>query len=271
LTESTWENSRGGIPAGPRAAARDARPRGSASPPGRRPRAELPERPTTGRATRAGASPGNALDGQGDGAVGGLRATRAGASPGNACDRGARGRGRAVRTTKAGAGPGNAAQPVLHPRRLHLRATRAGGEPRQRRLGWVAVPAAQRGPGRAPATPRAGRCRRPRRSTRNGGRGRARHAAPDCSWFDGARPPRNEGLGRATASWDTAQRGPGASPGNAGFLDEPPDRPEARATRAGGEPRQRLDRSYGWFGCRDRRWPALSRRARRRFLTTCAG
>ena len=32
-----------------------------------------------------------------------------------------------------------------------------------------------------------------------------------------------------------------------------------------------LGRSYGWFGCRDRRWPALSRRAWRRFLTTCAG
>jgi len=26
-----------------------------------------------------------------------------------------------------------------------------------------------------------------------------------------------------------------------------------------------LDRSYGWFGYRDRRWPALSRRARRGF------
>ena len=32
-----------------------------------------------------------------------------------------------------------------------------------------------------------------------------------------------------------------------------------------------LDRSYGWFGCRDRRWPALSCRAWLRFLTTCAG
>ena len=32
-----------------------------------------------------------------------------------------------------------------------------------------------------------------------------------------------------------------------------------------------LIRSYGWFGCRDRRWPALSRRAMRRFVTTCAG
>jgi hypothetical protein len=31
-----------------------------------------------------------------------------------------------------------------------------------------------------------------------------------------------------------------------------------------------LARSYGWFGCRDRRWPALSRRAGRRVLTTCA-
>src|SRR5205085_8279073 len=28
---------------------------------------------------------------------------------------------------------------------------------------------------------------------------------------------------------------------------------------------------YGWFGCRDRCWPALSRQAWRRFLTTCAG
>jgi hypothetical protein len=32
-----------------------------------------------------------------------------------------------------------------------------------------------------------------------------------------------------------------------------------------------LARSYGWFGCRDRCWPALSRRAWRRVLTTCAG
>src|SRR6266566_6144209 len=32
-----------------------------------------------------------------------------------------------------------------------------------------------------------------------------------------------------------------------------------------------LARSYGWFGYRDRRWPAFSRRACRRFLTTCAG
>ena len=32
-----------------------------------------------------------------------------------------------------------------------------------------------------------------------------------------------------------------------------------------------LARSYGWFGYRDRCWPALSRQARRRVLTTCAG
>jgi hypothetical protein len=32
-----------------------------------------------------------------------------------------------------------------------------------------------------------------------------------------------------------------------------------------------LGRSYGWFGCRDHRWPALSRRTCRRFLATWAG
>ena len=32
-----------------------------------------------------------------------------------------------------------------------------------------------------------------------------------------------------------------------------------------------LARSYGWLGCRDRCWPAFSRQAWRRFLTTCAG
>ena len=32
-----------------------------------------------------------------------------------------------------------------------------------------------------------------------------------------------------------------------------------------------LGRSYGWFGCRDHRWPALSHRTCRRFLATCAG
>ena len=32
-----------------------------------------------------------------------------------------------------------------------------------------------------------------------------------------------------------------------------------------------LARSYGWLGCRDRCWAALSRRAWRGVLTTCAG
>ncbi len=43
------------------------------------------------------------------------------------------------------------------------------------------------------------------------------------------------------------------------------------ASGMGPAARHDLGRSYGWFGYRDRRWPAFSRRACRRFLTTCAG